>query len=292
MSNPPSGDGSNGGQPPQWGQQPQQPGQWQQPAGQQQPGQWGPPAGQQYGQPQQFGQNPYETPPKKSRGPLIAALVVLLLVVVGGVVAAIVLLSGDDGDDDKSATDPETTASTESTDPSPTTEPSETESADPTTAPDGATVSGKGYVYTLPDGWSDATAEFKKSSGSLPSIDTVSAAGKALAMAPGNFIVETMPVAAGTSPEDLRANWTRTVTGALGDVTPLPTDNVDFGGSDAIGMRFEHDKNPAKLPLVQHAYLFINGEVAYAVSLTMQASEEATLFPAFTELRESWTFQD
>ncbi|CAM3520636.1 hypothetical protein NODU109028_20730 [Nocardioides dubius] len=302
MSNP-SGDGSNGGQPPQWGQQPQQPGQpgqpgqpnqWQQPpAGQQppaqQPGQWGPPPGQF----QQFGQNPYETPPKKSRGPLIAALVALVLVIVGGVVAAIVMLGGDE-DDDTSATDD---SSSQSTEPSPTADSDPTEAepteADPTTAPpaDGSQVVGKGYVYTLPEGWSDVTEEFKASGSSMPSIDTVSAAGKALAMSPGNFIVETMPITAGTTPEDLRSGWERTVTGALGDVTPLPTDNVDFGGSEAIGMRFEHDKNPANLPLVQHAYLFVDDDVAFAVSLTMQASEEDELFAEFTELRESWTFQ-
>ncbi|MFS3127815.1 hypothetical protein ACLM5J_05355 [Nocardioides sp. Bht2] len=274
-----SGDANNGGQPPPWGQQPPAGG-WQQPQPPQ--GQWGPGPGQ-------FGHNPYQQPPKKSRGPLIATLVALLLVVVGGVIAAIVLMGSDDGDD-KSASDAETSASNEGSESS---EPTETASTEPTTAPpagDGQ-VSGKGYVYTLPEGWSDVTEEFLKKS-PMPSIDTVSAAGPALAMSPGNFIVETMSVPEGSTPEKFRASWERTVTGALGgDITPMPTDNVEFGGSDAIGMRFEHDKNPANLPLVQHAYLFIEGDTAYAVSLTMQASEEDELFAKFTELRESWTFQ-
>lgn len=222
--------------------------------------QWGQQPGQQpqpqWGPPPgQFAQNPYLPTPKKSRTPLIAALVALVLVIAGGAIAAIVLLT--DSDDEQAG---------------------------------GVELQGKGYVYTLPEGWTDVTDEVKESN-PLPSIDTVSAAGKVLAMAPGNFIVETMSVPEGTTPEEIRSQWEQTVTGALNGLAPLPTDNVEFDGAEAIGMRFEHDQNPAGVPLVQHAYLFVEGEIGYAVSLTMKASDEDDLFEDFTDLRESWNFE-
>lgn len=246
--------GQPGGQPPAWGQ----------PAWGQAPGGYGQPGGT----------NPYEQPPKKSRGPLIAGLVALILVVVGGIIAAIILLSGDDDDSDSKGSDDETSQASESAEPS-----------------EGSTIEGNGYVYTLPERWIDATDEFAEVS-PMPSIDTVSAWGETLDNSRANFIVETMVAGSSTTPEDLRESWEATVTNAVGGLTPLPAEELTVDGSEAIGMRFEHEKNSNGVELVQLAYLFVENETAYAVTLSMQSTEEETVTAAFDEIISSWSFQD
>jgi len=319
--NQPWGQSGDQPQPGQWGQpgdQPQ-PGHW---GGQQPPGQWGQPgdqptqqAPQQWGQQppqQQFGQQPQPgqwggqqppgqwgpagpagggEPPRKKTGLIIGA-VVAALVLIGGGIAAAVALTGDD-DDDKSAkeetsetVDP-TDDATESESESPSEDPSDDESESPD-LPDGDGVSGQGYTYELPEGWIDASDD--PSAAGTPTIDTVIAWGNQLQGSRANMIVETQAAGTATGPEDLKDTWVQTMTRATGGATPEDIDSITVDGQESIGVRFERD-NGSGLEIVQIAHLMVNGDTAYAVTLSFQPQDESRVTEIFDDVIASWDFE-
>lgn len=281
------------GQPQQYGaQQPHQPqGQPQQPYGAQQPGQPQQPHGAQ--QPGQSGPPPYGSqpftgqggePPKKSRTGLFAIIGVVLLLIIGGAVALVLTLGGDDKDDDKSKDD-ESSQTTEEPSEDPTDDPSEEPSEDPTDGGSGE-VSGTGYSYDVPSGWTDVTDEMSSQD---PRIDSGITAGSSFQGADANILVEAGSSGGESDPEAARSTLKNNISSSVG-ATPTDIDNSEIGGAEAIGVRVERT-NENGVDIVQIAYLAIqNGNVA-TVTISSLVEKEKDALAAFEEMSGSWQWE-
>lgn len=269
-----------------------QPGQ--QPHGSQQPGQqpYGAQPGQQpYGS-QQPGHQPYgapggpgQQPPKKSKTGLFAILGVVLVLIIGGAVALVLTLGGDDKDDD--AKDDE--SSSESSE-----DPSEDSSEDPTDEPtddestdgESGAVSGTGYSYDLPSGWSDMSEEMSSQD---PRVDSAIAAGSSFEQAEANILVEAGSSGGETDPEAARATLKSNISSSVG-ATATDVENSEIGGAEAIGVKVERT-NTNGVEIVQTAYLAIQDGKVATVTISSTTDNEEDALAAFEEMSDSWQWE-
>jgi hypothetical protein len=235
-------------QPP-YGQQP--PG-GQPPYGQQPPPGGQPPQGPPYGQ-QPYGQQPYGPPPQsKSSRALIAVIVIVALVVAGGAVGGFLLLGGDDDDSESSESS-------------------------------GDTLSGDGYSYAVPEGWSDASDQ-----GESQGVDSIVRADDEESGFHTNILVEVDPASGVTDPNAIKDQWTSNVGGAVG-ATPSPIDGATIDGQDAVGIRLE--TTAQGVDVVQVAYLAINDGKIYSIALSTAADTEDASNDTFDNLLGSWSWE-
>jgi hypothetical protein len=230
-----------------------------------------------YGQPPQGpyppqGQypGPYGPPPRRGLGTggLVAILVAVALVVAGGVVAAVLLLGGEDDEDDSAS---EETSSQTSDD----------------SEPSGESVTGNGYSYTLPDGWSDVTEEAVSTLD--PDIDTASAPSDSLDRTPANLLVSISSAQGATVAGELRSEWEAGIAEDTG-VTPTPIPAPDVGGLETAAIQTEQ-VNSSGTPVIQVGYLTISGGQAYAIFFTTTERTQAENQAAFDELIGTWQWE-
>jgi hypothetical protein len=230
-------------------------------------GQYGQQYGGQYGGPY-AGQPPYGPPgypppaPKRSRLPLVLGLVILLLLVGGGVTTALLLAGDDDGGDGGRSGG--------------------------ATAASGERLDGEGYSYAMPEGWHDVTDEDAVSG--APALDTVTAWGESFNGAPANVIVERSPGVGSVSPDDVKATWVQNMRSAAG-AEVQDYDGTTFDGEDAVGARIERD-DPDAGPIVQIAFLAIHDGTAYSVILSASTEKSDEAMETYTDLIDSWTWED
>jgi PsbP len=242
---------------------PNQPPYGQQPPGGQPPpppyGQQPPPYGQQpppggpYGQPP-YGQQPYGPPPgggSKSSRALIAVILIVALVVAGGAVGGILLLGGDDSESSGSS--------------------------------GGDTLTGDGYSYAVPDGWSDVSEQ-----GESQGVDTIVRADEDESGFHTNILVEVDPASGVTDPTEIQDQWASNVGGAV-NATPSPIDGTTIDGQDAVGLRLE--TTAQSVDVVQVAYLAINDGKIYSIALSTAADAEDPATETFQQLLESWSWE-
>lgn len=228
---------------------PNQPPYGQPPPGQQPPPPpGGPPPGQPYGR-QPYGQQPYGPPPQSnSSRALIAVILIVALVVAGGAVGGFLLIGGDDSE-----------------------------------SSGGGSLAGDGYSYTIPDEWSDASAQ-----GQSQGVDTIVRADDAESDFHTNILVEVDPASGVTDPAEIQNQWASNIAGSVG-ATPSPIDGTTIDGNDSVGIRLE--TTAEDVDVVQVAYLVINDDKVYSIALSTAADAEDTSTETFQELLESWSWE-
>jgi hypothetical protein len=241
-----------------------------------------------YGQPQgpypPHGQYPTPYGPPPRRGPSTSVLVTILaavvLVVAGGVVTTVLLVGGDDESGDGSTDDTSSSQSTdELTDDVP-----EDSTDDATTESSGDQVSGTGFSFALPSGWSDVSAEAASTVNS--EVDAAVAAGSTLPDSPANVMVVPRPTEGATVPGELLADWQADLvsgSGMTATVIPAP----DVGGLETSSIQLE-GVNSSGTPVMVVGYLTISNEQAYSILCTTTKTAEAESLAAFDQIIGSW----
>jgi hypothetical protein len=232
-------------------------------------------------------------PPRKSRTGLVIGLVAAALVVIIGVVVTVVALSAG-GDDDPSADDTASSTAEETSD-----EPSETDETEPTETEDtdlsdGLTVYGTGYVFDLPEGWTDGLDEL----GSAPEtskVDTFSLWGDDLASARSNIIVERESSYGEDDPADLKERWTTTLMGGIESVAQngadlTDVDDIEIGGESAVGVQVEY-QNQYSVEIRQVAYLTVHEGNQFSIAVTI-VNDDEDAEPVFEDALDTWVWAD
>jgi hypothetical protein len=239
-----------------------------------------------YGQPQgpypPHGQypTPYGQPPR--RGPSTSVLVTILtavvLVVAGGVITTVLVVSGDESGGDDSENASSSQSSEELTDDA------TDATTDATTESSGELVSGTGFSFALPSGWSDVSAE--AASTVNPEVDAAVAAGSSLSQSPANVMVVPRPTEGATVPGELLADWQADLesgSGMTATVVPAP----DLGGLETSSIKLE-GVNSSGTPVMVVGYLTISNDQAYSILCTTTRTAEAESLAAFDEIVGSW----
>ncbi|GAA4678211.1 hypothetical protein [Nocardioides nanhaiensis] len=262
--------------------------------------------GQPYGQggyPQQPGQPlgqggfppPGQQPPKKKTG-LIIGGVVGAIAVIAIIVGVTLAVTGDDDEGDEPRAD-ESSQEADSSD-EPTDEPTDSASEDSgaggddgaateAPAPDGSTLQGTGYSYSLPEGWQDISADV---TGANPGtfIDTAASWGPSIEEGRGNVIVENPPAGGADSAEaleQLRTNFTSQFPDAEID----DTDPRTIGGEEMLGLELTRT-NEAGVEVDQEAYVAVIDDVAYIITASSTADDDGAE-DQFEQIYDSWTFE-
>lgn len=236
-----------------------------------------PPAG--YGPPQ---------PPKSKTGLIIGLVVAAVLVLVLGTVGVIALTGGDDGDDTDAGDDTTSdvtsgTTSDGSTSEAPTTD---TTTDGPTSETAGAlTITGSGYTYQLPsDEWTDVTADLADQS---PTIDTVSAWGRAIETARANLLVETSSAFGAAEPSEVKDSWIDVVSGSTG-ATPEEIDPITIAGQETVGIELNWT-NQHGIDIRQIAYLAIWDGQQYSITMTITQDDDE-IEATFYDILDTWAW--
>ncbi|MBA3309174.1 MAG: DcrB-related protein, partial [Nocardioidaceae bacterium] len=200
---------------------------------------------------------------------------------------------------DEGAASPTTTetATTEPTTSQPTTtEPTTTEptteatTTEPTTEeptePPAGTISGQGYVFALPGGWTDVTQQAQASN---PQAD-VAVAEPAT---PGEFRMNFNTVSPTPIPGLSREQLVQQAETELRSVTnrkvePLPDETFD--GDSAIGQRSTTDASGFEIAIVQ--YLVVRDGTLYVTTMTYDVDQESEASAILDGIIESWTWSD
>jgi hypothetical protein len=256
--------------------QPGWPGAQQHSAGQMQP----PSPPQAWGQPAA----PYQQP-KKSRTGLIVALAAIAVVVVVGIVIGVIALSGDDGDP---SADDETTTTETTSDATGTTEPTETAATDTTPADlGGPVITGDGYAYSVPDGWTNGTDDLQSQDGG-GAIDSGALWGETFNDARANVLVETATSFGQSDPEELKGDWINNLQTSTG-ATPNPIDGVTIGGQPSVGVELIWE-NPNGITVHQVAYLAVYDDMQYSIAVTTREGDAEAL-DVYQEILDTWVWQ-
>jgi hypothetical protein len=239
-----------------------------------------------YGQPQgpypPSGQYPYGPPPRRgpSTGVLVTILTAVVLVVAGGVVTTVLLL---DSDDESASDEPDDTSASLSTDEA-TDDVTEDSTDDLTPAPSGDSVSGTGFSFALPTGWSDVSAEATQTVN--PEVQAAAAAGGSLTQSPANVMVVVRPAEGATVPGELLPDWEAELESGTGMTAQfIPAPNV--GGLETSSIQLEGVNSSGNQVMVV-GYLTISNGQAYSILCTTSTSAEAESRAAFDEIIDSW----
>jgi hypothetical protein len=239
-----------------------------------------------YGQPQgpypPSGQYPYGPPPRRgpSTGVLVTILTAVVLVVAGGVVTTVLLL---DSDDESASDEPDDTSASLSTDEA-TEDVTEDSTDDLTPAPSGDSVSGTGFSFALPTGWSDVSAEATQTVN--PEVQAAAAAGSSLTQSPANVMVVVRPAEGATVPGELLPDWEAELESGTGMTAQfIPAPNV--GGLETSSIQLEGVNSSGNQVMVV-GYLTISNGQAYSILCTTSTSAEAESRAAFDEIIDSW----
>ena len=239
-----------------------------------------------YGQPQgpypPSGQYPYGPPPRRgpSSGVLVTILTAVVLVVAGGVVTTVLLL---DSDDESASDEPDDTSASLSTDEA-TDDVTEDSTDDLTPAPSGDSVSGTGFSFALPTGWSDVSAEATQTVN--PEVQAAAAAGSSLTQSPANVMVVVRPAEGATVPGELLPDWEAELESGTGMTAQfIPAPNV--GGLETSSIQLEGVNSSGNQVMVV-GYLTISNGQAYSILCTTSTSAEAESRAAFDEIIDSW----
>jgi|GEM_PF-1702717 hypothetical protein len=239
-----------------------------------------------YGQPQgpypPSGQYPYGPPPRRgpSTGVLVTILTAVVLVVAGGVVTTVLLL---DSDDESASDEPDDTSASLSTDEA-TDDVTEDSTDDLTPAPSGDSVSGTGFSFALPTGWSDVSAEATQTVN--PEVQAAAAAGSSLTQSPANVMVVVRPAEGATVPGELLPDWEAELESGTGMTAQfIPAPNV--GGLETSSIQLEGVNSSGNQVMVV-GYLTISNGQAYSILCTTSTSAEAESRAAFDEIIDSW----
>lgn len=150
----------------------------------------------------------------------------------------------------------------------------------------GPLLKGRGYVVQLPDGWTDATASFKRDNPRLVSVDRVGAWGPTAAEGRASVLIETQSAEGVTDLDILAGRWRSAL--LAGDrtarITPEPTADID--GQPALGVLVTRTVTGG-VRLVQRAYLVVADDVAYSISATVQAGD-ADALTAYGRILTTW----
>lgn len=252
---------------------PQQQGQWPPPPPPDGPGAPGDPGGPggfggHYGQ---FG------PPKKSKTGLIIALVAVGVLVLGGLAAGGILAFSGGDDESASSDESSETAKTDEASGEP------TEEAAPPAEGD---IVGKGYHYSLPDGWQDISDGSEVSA--QPSLDTGSANGPSIQGATANLLVET-GAAGGLSSEQLHDQLKSTYESQF-DVEVEELAARDVGGESMSVLTLTRP-NPIddSIEVKQVSYVAVREDTGFVITasrVTSASDSEAEI----EQILDSWAW--
>jgi hypothetical protein len=247
---------------------------------------YGNPPQQPYGQQppggaQGFGSGPGyppPPPPKKRTGLIIGAIVAALVLIGGGVAAGIVLLGGDDDKDtsSESAKDEPTDEESEEPTDEPTAEPTE----EPTDG--GNEVLGTNYTFSLPDQWTDATAEFNAAG---TPVDSGAIWGDSAESNRANVIVEAGS-ADGSTLDQQREGWESNLKAGGGSLERLPDVTID--GEPAYAVEIQRT-NAAGNEIIQSVYLTIHQEIVYSIAFSGPPGDDEAE-AAFDTIQSSWSW--
>jgi hypothetical protein len=208
------------------------------------------------------------TPPRKGRTGLVVGLVTVGVAVVAGAIVLALVLGGDDGDNHPASSDtPTETGGSES--------------------PSGeGLISGDGYTYEIPEGWTDITDQVLKDNPGQPTLDTASAWGKSVAAGRANVIVE---VSSWTytdlgDAEDVLSSNLETLGGTVEDIEDRTID-----GEPAAGVLLSR-ANESGVDVEQTAYIVHVGDDAVVITASNKADDDGPQ-DAYEEIYDSWSWE-
>ena len=149
-------------------------------------------------------------------------------------------------------------------------------------------VSGTGYRYALPPGWTDGS-DGVETSGLPGDIDTMSGVVPRPGGPATSLIVEVV-AAAGAAPEDLREPYLRNATEPDG-AEAVALDGREVAGTRAIAMALRGRSSDFDVPMDQVVYLMVHDGNGYGLAFSFPSGDTAAEQVVGSVL-DTWTWSD
>ncbi len=178
----------------------------------------------------------------------------------------------------------ETTSGSETLSPTESATSATTPTEAPTSDDTGGSMSGIGFIVSMPSGWQDATDIAKQQS---PQVDIAMAESGASEFRTNFNTVQPSPVPSGLTDKQLAAQSAAQLKSIThNEVTPV--DGPDLDGTSSLGQTSKATVGDSEVTLIQ--YLAVHDDQLYATTMTFETSRADEAEATLDEIIASWTW--